>query len=220
MIRRRYPTPKEIRRAQLAWLPLLIPLLLLGWMTFQDARLNVQKRRLDYEFNELTEKQKAVTRRIESATAALATKKGYWTSVEFARTIGLQPPQPGHIITVPPLSPDLPLWELPLEPVQNHSAFLPAVSGYSPAIPAPADTVAPSRKQDIAAQTADASNTKKKPAPPAQSKNKTSTVTKRPDKSPETTARKQQDMNRTRQNRQGGSAASPGEDPASWLAPL
>jgi hypothetical protein len=71
MIRRRYPTPREIRRAQWAWIPLLVPLFLLAWFGYRDISLNIQKRRLDYEFNQLTEKNQTVTRHLESVTAAL-----------------------------------------------------------------------------------------------------------------------------------------------------
>lgn len=141
MIRRRYPTPRDIRRAQWSWLPLLVPLFLLTWFGYQDTSLNIQKRRLDYEFNQLMQRHRDVSRRLESVTASLAAKRGYWTSTAFAQSLELQPPEPGQMVTVPAIPINQQIWELPLEPDQGqHALFaaepiMPESPIMSPAVP-------------------------------------------------------------------------------------
>jgi len=223
MIRRRYPTPREIRRAQWAWIPLLVPLFLLAWFGYRDISLNIQKRRLDYEFNQLTEKNQTVTRHLESVTAALAAKRGYWTSTAFAQSLGLQPPQPGQVITIPAIPMDQQIWELPLEPVQGQQALFavasePTPTTVPPALPAvppnakPQD--APGIRQSETVKSQKSKQPASKPSSARDSKardKKMVTDRKASAKSAAPAAAAMQRHPKT---------AAPDENPSAWLAPL
>jgi len=222
MIRRRYPTPREIRRAQWAWIPLLLPLFTLAWFIRLDIALNIQKRRLDYEFNHLTEQNRDATRRLETATADLARRRGQWTSTDFAQALGLRPPQPGQVITVPPIPLDQRVWELPLEPVQGLQArFATASAAPSPADPgmstqAPLVTapVVPARNMPVSAGTNDpkqrreksrADSKKSAPGKRVTHEKKTVSTPSRPVPVP---------------GRRNAASPVPDENPAAWITPL
>lgn len=220
MIRRRYPTPREIRQAQWTWIPLLIPLLLLTWFGYRDIALNIQKRRLDYELNQLTQRNRDITRRLESVSASLAAKRGYWTSTAFAQSIGLQPPEPGQVIAVPAIPLNWQIWELTLEPSQGQQALFATVSvapapTMSEAVPGDlhSHTASVTHHPDSAKPQASATSVSTPPSPKGgHSGNKrASTTPKAPAKPAAPTATTPQ---------KNLKPASPEENPAAWIVSL